>query len=665
MKKRVEEIVKKRALKVFISFIFAFLSLLLLSQNSNALVSFDGLSKDVYSVGDKISVRGSIIEEFDAQGTFELNLECETITRLKSKSIKISKGSKYSFSEDLTIPSSSSGACNVKGVFIYNSTLQDFSQTSSFTVSKDLDGNFSVNKETIQLGQPVKISGKIAKTNGQPLTGLAEVYFKQGDELKSFESLSITDGNLAYSFLSAYPGEYKVSVYAKDLFGNEKNFENILSFSVDDQLLVEAEIQKEDYKPLEKILVKGKVSTTVDYILQNPEVNMIFNEKIYKTKLSGKTFSYEIIIPENIKSGSHELIVRVQDNSGNKGFTPLKLSIQQVPTSLLTELQSIKIKPGMNLSLNPALYDQANDLIREVLSIQVLSPDKKVVTEISVNSGEKTSIGIPSFLSPGNYIIRSESAGIKREETFTIEDFQRLDYQVNGSIVKITNLGNVAYNDNVAIKLTREDGKELALVKRVSIAPDSSIEINLNKELPTASYFLSVPEISENSYQVTTNDERSIFKKAFGNSVTGATVNEAKKGNTALMIWSIIIIGLVGSFVYYNFFAGKIKAREYSDDLSPEETEKLNEILKNKRAVRSAHGNSESETDLKHPERRDPAVQKFVQESLKKAEEVEAKNKISDQIEESLIEDNNTLNELNGGIDDIQNEQDFKKDQGA
>ncbi len=650
---------------VLISLILVFI--LSLPQYSYALVSFDDISKDVYSIGEKISVKGYILEEFDAQGTFELNLECGSETRLKSRSIKISKGSKYSFSEELTIPSSSSGDCDIKGVFIYNATLQDSSQSSSFTVSKDLDGNFSVNKERIQLGQPVKISGKIVKVNGQSLNGLAEIYFKQGEELKSLESLSITDGKLDYDFLSAYPGDYQISVYAKDLFGNEKTFENILSFSVDDKLLVEAELPKESYKPLEKILVKGKVSTTVDYILQNPEINIIFNEKIYKTKLSGKTFSYEIIIPENIKSGSHELIVRAQDNSGNKGSVPLKVSITQVPTSLLAQLQTTKIKPGMNLSLSPTLYDQANDLMMETITVQILDPDKKVISELSTNSGDKTVLEIPNFLAPGNYVVRSESAGIKREEKFTVEDLQRLDYKINGTIVKITNLGNIAYNDNVALRLTREDGKELALVKRVSIAPDSSIEINLNKELPGASYSLSVPEISQDSYQITTKDERSFFKKAFGNSVTGATVNEnneAKKSSPALMIWSIIIIiGLVGSFVYYNFFAGKIKAKEYSDDLSPEEAEKLNEILRNKKLAKSK-SQSDKEINLKHPERHDPAIQKFVQESLKKAEEVETKNKISDQIEESLKV--NEMNEPDPDLNSLAKEQDdFKKDLGA
>lgn len=584
---------------------------ILLAVNARAELTIDSEFKKIYNLGDQLRVSGKLLYDFDSQGILSLKLRCGAPTTLKMRTITISEGVEFRFSEFLAIPPDIRGACTLLAEY-QTSDFNEATESPQFTITNELSGDFSVEKDSIQLGQINTIKGKITKMNGEPLVGIANIYFNQNNNLRLFDRINILNGSFSYVFNSTqnYAGEYEIRITAKDIYGNEKTF-GPFSFLVDNKIIIEASVPEMEYKPGDNMPVNGKITTALPFRLDEAEIIITFNNKQYKTKSKGNFFSYQLVIPDGLKAGSHFLHFAARDDFGNKGSYVITYKVAQVPTSLITTLSTDKAVPGDTIIVNSEVRDQSFLIIRDAaVSVSLIDINKNIIFGLNNTDGNNVEIRIPDYLAPGNYIIQTKSGSASKDIDVVIETLEKLLYEVNGSTVVFRNKGNVPVDKDIVINMKDTSGKSYDVERHVSLLPDGKLEVNLNKEVPGETYLLSVPSVSNNTVELTTTDERSFLKKISMDFITGQTVNVGSGGSILMML---IVLAAAG-FFYYKIKAvkqGSVSGKSFSVD---KEAEKLNEYLKSKR--------EEKKLKEEEPrERKDPAVQKFIKESLEKSGE--------------------------------------------
>ena len=64
-----------------------FIITLLILPGVSAIINVDGPSRDVFNLGDKIDIKGYVLETSDTSGLFKLILSCKTSLPLVTKAV--------------------------------------------------------------------------------------------------------------------------------------------------------------------------------------------------------------------------------------------------------------------------------------------------------------------------------------------------------------------------------------------------------------------------------------------------------------------------------------------------------------------------------------------------------------------------------------------------
>src|SRR3989338_8235674 len=194
----------------------------------SATISLTGPSEVQYNIGEQIEISGYIQETEDLSGQLQLSLLCSSKTyKLQATNIDISAGERVLFSQlnipTLTASSSMQGMCRIKGDILVNNAVTEIASSSSFQITNDLEGSFTLDQSQAQLGDTITLAGSITDLDGKPLEGSAEIYF-----------VTVQNGAFTYShtFVANSAGSYKVNIIARDSLGNEEDFNNIESFTI-------------------------------------------------------------------------------------------------------------------------------------------------------------------------------------------------------------------------------------------------------------------------------------------------------------------------------------------------------------------------------------------------------------------------------------------------
>ena len=174
--------------------------LLLVLPLVNADITLEPLSKNLLNLGDKINVIGTIIRQEDTQGLLKFDLICSETKQLLVKSISIQANVVKNFNEQVSIVDGLTGNCNIKVYLDVNGNVLEEDSTSNFEITKDLNGEFTLNKESWQLGQDIEITGKITKKEGTSVDGIAEIIFKTNDQVVFSKVVDIKNGNFKYIY---------------------------------------------------------------------------------------------------------------------------------------------------------------------------------------------------------------------------------------------------------------------------------------------------------------------------------------------------------------------------------------------------------------------------------------------------------------------------------
>ncbi|MFH0936104.1 MAG: hypothetical protein V1815_00300 [Candidatus Woesearchaeota archaeon] len=470
--------------------VFVVVLLLLMLPSTFALININGPSLDIVNLGDKIHLEGYVQEDIDVIGFFKLELNCGSKQVLSIKVINILKGQKYSFSEDLPIIGNMLGSCNIIASVENNGVTLEQVNSKNFVISKDLNGEFKLEQDKLQLGKYLILNGTIQKKDGSLVNGLATLYFKQGDNIYIIDTTQVKNGELNYikRLKDNVAGIYNIDIYVIEDHGNEQKFSNIASFSISNQLTINVDVDKNEIKPGEVILIKGNALNILQENVDNASVKFLIDNSILYSELKNGKFDDEIKTEKNIKSGLHNIEVIVTDSLGNSGDNNISINIIAVPTTLANYISGATFRPENNVIVRPILLDQAGDIINNDVTIEIRNKNNDLVGSKTIKSNESYSFILAQYSVPGKWTVKSFSSGLDEYSNFYVNEIMSIIANVENQTLSIKNIGNVEYDKQISVLLKNANGKETQIKKRISLNPNEIMYIDLTKEVETGTY---------------------------------------------------------------------------------------------------------------------------------------------------------------------------------
>lgn len=546
----------------------------------SATISIDNnLSQQKFNLGDKITISGSVVINNDLKGFLSYNLACENIDRqLLIQSVSLESNKKYEFSQNLLLLNGE-GICHINTILNdLNDVRIDDRNSDSFTISKELEADFNIGDQKLKLGESLNITGTIFKLNGANVNGRATITLNLNSNPYLIDNKDIINGDFSYTnTLSSLPaGSYTVDVYIRDLDGNEKLFENATSFSINNNLNINAAASALEAKPGDKLTVEGEMRDFDDNLISNNinayvEVN---GEDKYQITLKDGKFSNEIKLKTDTKSGPNKIRIFAEDEFGNVGEKVFFVDVKYIPTKLELKATKLDNNPGEEVYLQVILYDQANDEIKsEKANLEVKDSDKdRIIKDTVTTGGEAFKLSLDNYAKPGVWTAKADSNKLESSLTFNVNEVESLSVNINDQILTVLNNGNVKFNNDIEI-----DFSGYKVEKAVDLKPKETTEINLAKGIEDGTYHLTVS---------TTNKQfdlgnLTIINQGFSlNELTGAFLGSGSSSWIWIIILAIVILALLLYFLRLKKrprFKEQISSRERGYKEAQEKMRRLKE----------------------------------------------------------------------------------------
>ena len=372
--------------------------LLFLVPLVQAAIIIDDLSQQNYNLGDHVIISGYMLEDKDLQGIFQLDISCDEVITLLMKSVSVKRGQQLSFYEELPVFFTSDHNCTVIASLMDQTKIVDQTQSTSFFVTQDLYTNLTLQNTIIQLGKPIEIFGQINTISEKPVYGLAVLTFLQGKNIVFTDTVDIKNGTFFYQKNSTgfIPGEYFLDIDVTEFLGNKKHFENILHFTLVNEVPVFIDTAKDSVLPGSSIIIFGEANTVLQDNVQDGEITLYFDEeKLTSNIRDDGQFEFNLYIPENISSGKKDIRVSIVDSYGNIGEAKTSFDVLPLPTSLNVLFEKIVYLPEDSLLFTPYLYDQAGDVIEELIKVEFIDSENNVVATLNISSSLESTYIIP------------------------------------------------------------------------------------------------------------------------------------------------------------------------------------------------------------------------------------------------------------------------------
>ncbi|RME54534.1 hypothetical protein D6777_03470 [Candidatus Woesearchaeota archaeon] len=473
------------------------LIMILMASIASAEIVINGPENSVYNLGDNVDINGYVWQNESFDGFINTKIVCSNIEYpVKLFNINIPKDQQLNIPEDvglpeIIIPPDLEGNCSIVVELLRGVDVFDSGKSDQFEVVKRLDAAFEIENENVQLGDKIKFQASLLKVNGGDVEGTANIYFKYDNSKYLISAVEIKNGKINFEYDSAglKPGSYVVDVYAKDNSGNEFMFEDAIMFNIVNNLVVSANLNKERYKPGEVVRVSGTVDNAVN---ENVNVEISLGDLKETTKVVNGQFSKEFILPKDVKSGDNKLKIKVSDNFGNVGTETLELEVLAQPTKIDNVLNLDVFQPEDVLEVTPMLFDQAGDELSMSVLVEILNTKEDEVFSKTVKSNQKLIYRIPKYAMPGMWVLRtSVNDDVVQESVLTIASLQKVSAEIENNVLEIKNLGNTKVKDNFEI-VAKGSKDTFKINKRKTLYPNSSIVLNLENELPSDVYDITV-----------------------------------------------------------------------------------------------------------------------------------------------------------------------------
>ena len=466
--------------------------LLLLSQEALAEIILDSPSRDKLNAGEEVILTGYLKEPKDAVFTLKFTLKCRQDQQLLVRSISVSKNVRKDFSESVILPTTAEGLCAIQSEAV-SGEIRDQALSRQFTITKEIDGNFQLDRDSIKLGEPLKIKGNIMRLDSSPVSGTAIIRFIQEDSIYFSAVVPVTNGKLDYTFNSREnpSGEYSVEVEVSEVMGNHQVF-SAGSFSIISEITLVAEVDKLHVLPNDKVKLFGEASiaeTPVD----KGKVRIDFFDMQKEIDISRGAFTTTLTIPSDAEAGQHDIIVFVSDEFGNTGsFTP-RIIIDQYPRKLEISLNKNELQPGEIVIVTPVLKDQTEKIIPTDITLKIFTPDKKEVLAGLIKSGSEYEFSLLNTALPGIWRIEASTPDLKESATFVVGELRSLSYDLKDQKIHVTNIGNIKFKGSLEIVIENAE-RASTLIKEISADVNETVAISLQGHVSSGDYDVKVAD---------------------------------------------------------------------------------------------------------------------------------------------------------------------------
>jgi len=361
----------------------------------------------------------------------------------------------------------------------------------------------------------------------------------------------------------------------------DEDFELTDEFEISDKITITPKIEKSEYSPGETIIIQG------DAIKQNGKpaqgfieisANIINSSENIKTMDTVKNgyFYVEIPLEENTKAGEYTVNINIyeknsKDEKTNNGFTSAKFIIIQVPTSLEILFENEEVEPGTSVKTKIILHDQTGEQINSTSIITIKNEKNDILEQVEKPIGEYFEYEIIYNQLPSNWTIVAVSNKLNAERTFNIKERKDIEIELLNETLRITNKGNVFYNDSVLVKIGEE-----SLNLNVTLNIDESREFKLTA--PNGEYLV----------EIIANGKDSLSQNVL---LTGKSINvkQASAGFGKIIrhpvVW--LFMTAVFGFMIFMFFKkgyqksifGYIKSKKKHKNSLEEHTKNFNSLL--------------------------------------------------------------------------------------
>ena len=163
----------------------AVLLIFLLIPSAMAAISLKVPDQQDFNIGDRISVSGTVKESSDIDGFLQLSVVCnDEKFPLQLTPLTLKAGMEKSFPAEVNTPdivalATMAGSCYVLASVTEDGSEIESARSDSFNIKKTLRGSFSIEEPRVQVGNEIRLRGIIQKLDGNPINGMAEVYFNK------------------------------------------------------------------------------------------------------------------------------------------------------------------------------------------------------------------------------------------------------------------------------------------------------------------------------------------------------------------------------------------------------------------------------------------------------------------------------------------------------
>ncbi|HLC96087.1 MAG TPA: hypothetical protein VJH97_02095 [Candidatus Nanoarchaeia archaeon] len=285
-------------------------------------------------------------------------------------------------------------------------------------------------------------------------------------------------------------------------------------FQVTNSLDVSIGLDSSEPTPGTTVTLTGQIRPTGEFTI------LLSFAGSQETFAAGSEFSRALVIPSTIKSGEQVLNVHVTDDYNNQGDATVSLTIKPKLTALQLLVNKEAFNPGETLSIKAEALDQAATLMEQTIAITITHKTNIIHTG-KIESADSFEYKLPPSANPGEYLVEIEAGEIKEQVKVQVAELKKLNVSLEGGIVRITNIGNIPYDDTVNLNLYSEDGI-LVLNQHIKLDPKEEANIDLSKRVAADNYTISSTENGTNvtlGTDVFIPDNRSFFTK-----ITGAVI---------------------------------------------------------------------------------------------------------------------------------------------
>ncbi len=236
------------------------------------------------------------------------------------------------------------------------------------------------------------------------------------------------------------------------------------SFKISKFISVEFSKWGEFFNPGEKIKIEGSAVKENGENVEGDYWAKI-GEDVFNGEVNQGSFSIIFNIPNNFSSGEHkiELNVSEKDKNGeiiNFGRKLSFLNIRQVPTSVEIILNKKEFLPGESVKGKVILHDQTGKSISDAeVYVAVKNNAREIVKKIITKTEREFSYATAKDESPGNFVISAYSQNLINSADAKIVENKKIDSEIINKTLILTNVGNVFYNDTLALKIGDDDVK--------------------------------------------------------------------------------------------------------------------------------------------------------------------------------------------------------------